>query len=165
MRSIGFLAQPCCCWLLASKTSWALIRQSVKDGYVLLPFQHANARDGSGSDTCRRPRWRGEEYDPLCFYCYGLFITTVSAELTTQKTSTGSFTPQVPEHTRRIHFVANQVLTDFAQDQFRNKSEFRSHGLGRRIVRPYDLLGSVLLVKRTIKMMTLPSSWKQPETR
>lgn len=60
----------------------------------------------------------------FCFDSYGLFITTVSAkEFSSSTTTTGTFTAEVPENTRTIHFVANQIMTDFKEDQFRNRSE------------------------------------------
>lgn len=60
----------------------------------------------------------------FCFDSYGLFITTASAkEFSSSTTTTGTFTAEVPENTRTIHFVANQIMTDFKEDQFRNRSE------------------------------------------
>lgn len=60
----------------------------------------------------------------FCFDSYGLFITTVSAkEFSSSTATTGTFTAEVPENTRTIHFVANQIMTDFKEDQFRNRSE------------------------------------------
>ena len=59
----------------------------------------------------------------FCFDSYGLFITTASATVSTTTATTGSFTAEVPENTRTIHFVANQNMTDFKEDQFRNRSE------------------------------------------
>lgn len=64
----------------------------------------------------------------FCFDNFGLFITTVTANVipdsnTTDKIS-GTFTAEkVPYHTRRIHFVANQNMTDFTEQAFINKSE------------------------------------------
>lgn len=59
----------------------------------------------------------------FCFDSYGLFITTVTANVSTTTVTTGTFTAEVPENTRTIHFVANQIMTDFKEDQFRNRSE------------------------------------------
>ncbi len=60
----------------------------------------------------------------FCFDSYGLFITTASAkEFNSSSATTGTFTAEVPENTRTIHFVANQIMTDFKEDQFRNRSE------------------------------------------
>lgn len=59
----------------------------------------------------------------FCFDSYGLFITTATGKVTTSTTMTGTFTAEVPENTRTVHFVANQIMTDFKEDQFRNHSE------------------------------------------
>lgn len=59
----------------------------------------------------------------FCFDSYGLFISTVSATVTSGGNTSGAFTAEVPENTRRVHFVANQNMTDFQEDHFRNKSE------------------------------------------
>lgn len=60
----------------------------------------------------------------FCFDSYGLFITTVTAKNIKQSSvSKGTFQAEVPENTRTVHFVANQVMTEFQQDHFRNKSE------------------------------------------
>lgn len=123
MRSIGVLVSALLL-VACQQDELGMDTQLVKEGYVSLHFNtnvpamevvqtRAVDLDGGGVQNMTL----------FCFDRYGLFITTVSAELTTQTATTGSFTALVPEHTRRIHFVANQVLTDFAQDQFRNKSE------------------------------------------
>lgn len=60
----------------------------------------------------------------FCFDDFGLFISTASAKkLTSTESYNGSFTAEVPDNTRRVHFVANQNMTDFQEDHFRNKSE------------------------------------------
>lgn len=59
----------------------------------------------------------------FCFDNFGLFITTATADLTSTGTTAGTFTAEVPKHTRRIHFVANQNMTDFVESMFINKSE------------------------------------------
>lgn len=123
MRSIGVLVSALLL-VACQQDELGMDTQLVKEGYVSLHFNtnvpamevvqtRAVDLDGGGVQNMTL----------FCFDRYGLFITTVSAELTTQTATTGSFTALVPEHTRRIHFVANQMLTDFAQDQFRNKSE------------------------------------------
>lgn len=96
----------------------------VREGYVALRFsadvpvmQEVSTRsvdpDGGGV----------QDMTLFCFDSYGLFITTVSAEVNTTTTTTGTFTAEVPENTRTVHFVANQNMTDFKEDQFRNHSE------------------------------------------
>ncbi len=63
----------------------------------------------------------------FCFDNFGLFITTatagVSPESNTPENIWGTFTAEVPYHTRRIHFIANQNMTDFAENDFINRSE------------------------------------------
>ncbi len=59
----------------------------------------------------------------FCFDNFGLFITTVTATLNRKTEMTGTFTAKVPRYTRRIHFVANQNMTDFHDSAFINKSE------------------------------------------
>lgn len=62
----------------------------------------------------------------FCFDSYGIFITTVTAEITVtgeMKDLTGTIKADVPNNTRIIHFLANQNMTDFKEDHFRNHSE------------------------------------------
>lgn len=61
----------------------------------------------------------------FCFDSYGLFITTVTTTPVPSATTTleGEFSAEVPDNTRTIHFLANQNMTDFKEDDFRNKSE------------------------------------------
>lgn len=59
----------------------------------------------------------------FCFDSYGLFITTTPATITSHGEESGEFTATIPDNTRRIHFIANQNMTDFQEDEFRNKSE------------------------------------------
>ena len=59
----------------------------------------------------------------FCFDSYGLFITTTPATITSHGEESGEFTATIPANTRRIHFIANQNMTDFQEDEFRNKSE------------------------------------------
>ncbi len=59
----------------------------------------------------------------FCFDNFGLFITTATATLPTGTVFSGTLTASVPRYTRRIHFVANQNMTDFHESMFINKSE------------------------------------------
>lgn len=62
----------------------------------------------------------------FCFDSYGIFITTVTAETTVtgeMQDLTGTIEADVPDNTRIIHFLANQNMTDFKEDHFRNHSE------------------------------------------
>lgn len=124
MRSIGVLASALLLLVACQQDELGMDTQPVKDGYVSLHFNtnvpamevvqtRAVDLDGGGVQNMTL----------FCFDQYGLFITTASADLKSSSPTSGTFEAQVPEHTRRIHFVANQVLTDFAQDEFRNKSE------------------------------------------
>ena len=59
----------------------------------------------------------------FCFDGYGLFISTATASLEPDSQTSGTFTAEIPENTRVIHFVANQNMSNFAEDDFRGKSE------------------------------------------
>lgn len=59
----------------------------------------------------------------FCFDTYGLFISTTTATLKPTSDLEGSFNAQVPDNTRIIHFLANQNMTEFKEDDFRGKSE------------------------------------------
>lgn len=59
----------------------------------------------------------------FCFDSYGLFISTATATLAPTGDLTGSFDAQVPDNTRTIHFLANQNMSEFKEDDFRGKSE------------------------------------------
>jgi len=99
---------------------------SVPEGYVMLRFntnipamKEVNTRavdaDGMGVQTMTL----------FCFDEYGLFISTVKAEdlIGGTNITEGTFKAVVPDNTKTVHFVANQNLTDFKEDDFRNKSE------------------------------------------
>ncbi len=97
---------------------------AAREGYVTLRF---NADVPAMQEVLTRsvdPDGGGvQDMTLFCFDSYGLFITTASATVSTTNATTGSFTAEVPENTRNIHFVANQNMTDFKEDQFRNRSE------------------------------------------
>ena len=103
---------------------WLDDSPTAREGYVALRFtadvpamQKVTTRsvdpDGGGV----------QDMTLFCFDSYGLFITTVTGKVSTTTATSGTFTAEVPENTRTIHFVANQNMTDFKEDQFRNKSE------------------------------------------
>ncbi|WP_291601063.1 hypothetical protein [Bacteroides sp.] len=97
----------------------------VPDGYVALSF---SARIPAMEEVMTRavdPDGGGvQDMSLFCFDSYGLFITTVrNVTVTEESALTGTCTVVVPENTRTIHFLANQNLTDFQEDHFRNKSE------------------------------------------
>lgn len=103
---------------------WKNPQTGVRDGYIALNFsadipamQEVVTRsvdpDGGGV----------QDMTLFCFDSYGLFITTVTATIADITVTSGTFSAQVPVNTRRIHFVANQNMTDFKEDQFRNRTE------------------------------------------
>lgn len=123
MRSIGVLVSALLL-VACQQDELGIDSRPIKEGYVSLHFStnvpamevvqtRAVDLDGGGVQNMTL----------FCFDQYGLFITTASADLKSSSPTFGTFEAQVPEHTRTIHFVANQVLTNFAQDEFRNKSE------------------------------------------
>lgn len=59
----------------------------------------------------------------FCFDSYGLFISTATATLVPENDSEGTFDAQVPDNTRTLHFLANQNMSEFKEDDFRGKSE------------------------------------------
>lgn len=65
-----------------------------------------------------------------CFDEYGLFITTITltGDSHTPDNSnpslSGTFKATVPDHTETVHIVGNQLLADFDESDFRNKSEY-----------------------------------------
>ncbi len=64
--------------------------------------------------------------DLFCFDSYGLFISSVRADLNKDPnipSLKGTLTANIPRNTNRIHFFANQNLTNFSEDSFRGKSE------------------------------------------
>ncbi len=59
----------------------------------------------------------------FCFDTYGLFVTTVTAKVTPTSETEGTFDASVPDHTRIIHFVANQNMSEFPEDNFLAKQK------------------------------------------
>ncbi len=65
-----------------------------------------------------------------CFDEYGLFITTttLTGDSHTPDSSSpslsGTFKATVPDHTKTVHIVGNQLLMDFDESEYRNKSEY-----------------------------------------
>lgn len=98
---------------------------AAREGYVALRFSADVPAMEKVATRAVDPDGGGvQDMTLFCFDSYGLFITTVTAEITsTDGVSNGTFKAEVPENTRTVHFVANQVMTDFEQDQFRSKSE------------------------------------------
>lgn len=59
----------------------------------------------------------------FCFDKFGLFISTATATISPATTESGSFTATVPQNTMSIHFLANQNMSEFKEDDFRGRSE------------------------------------------
>lgn len=97
---------------------------TLRDGYVALRFS-AEIPDMQEVETrAVDPDGGGVQNMTLfCFDSYGLFISTATATLAPTSDWTGSFDAQVPDNTRTIHFLANQNMSEFKEDDFRGKSE------------------------------------------
>ncbi|WP_288854833.1 hypothetical protein [uncultured Bacteroides sp.] len=52
-----------------------------------------------------------------------MFVTTATATVSSTTETTGTFDATVPDHTRIIHFVANQNMSEFPENTFSGKSE------------------------------------------
>ena len=97
---------------------------AAREGYVALRFSADVPAMEKVATRAVDPDGGGvQDMTLFCFDSYGLFITTVTAEVSSTDVSNGTFEAEVPENTRTVHFLANQVMTDFEQDHFRNKSE------------------------------------------
>lgn len=62
----------------------------------------------------------------FCFDAYGIFVSTVNASITQdnpQPSMRGTFEAEVPDVTRRIHFLANQNMSYVDESKFRNLTE------------------------------------------
>jgi len=99
----------------------------VNEGYVRISFD-AEAPGMSEVQT-KVVDPDGEDISNMTLFCFdarGLFLSTVSAELTPDPGTpslSGSFEAVIPEITERIHFVANQNMNLFEEDDFLAKSE------------------------------------------
>ena len=95
------------------------------DGYIALRFS-AEIPDMQEVETrAVDPDGGGVQNMTLfCFDTYGLFISTATATIhSTTDLLNGTFDAQVPDNTRTIHFLANQNMSEFKEDDFRGKSE------------------------------------------
>lgn len=110
-----------------AREEWQNIQPVGNEGYVTLNFSTNTPAMEEVTTRAVDPDGGGvQDMTLFCFDGYGLFITTVSAQLSTAGmvgAMEGSFTAQVPENTRTVHFVANQNMTGFSEDYFRNRSE------------------------------------------
>ena len=65
----------------------------------------------------------------FCFDQYGLFVSTLSADVTPDGSGislTGSFKAEVPEHVKTVHLVGNQNLSYFAEGIRLSRQYFRT---------------------------------------
>ncbi len=65
----------------------------------------------------------------LCFDAHGLFISVEDAVLPTPGGNSGTFSAEVPNYTRIIHFLANQNMRLFEESELHNKSEAEVMGV------------------------------------
>lgn len=99
----------------------------VKDGYVRVSFA-AEVPDMTEVKT-KVVDPDGEDISNMTLFCFdsrGLFISTVSATLTPDSGTpslSGKFDAVIPEHTEKIHFVANQNMSLFPENNFIAKTE------------------------------------------
>ncbi len=101
-------------------------QEDVPEGYVRIAFT-ADAPVMSEVSTRSVDIDGGGVQDMtlFCFDTYGLFITTAKATITPDKDEPyekGTFSAIVPDNTVTVHLVANQNMTAFSEDDFRNKS-------------------------------------------
>lgn len=97
---------------------------AAKEGYLALRFS-AEIPDMQEVETrAVDPDGGGVQNMTLfCFDTYGLFISTATATIQSTDLLNGTFDAQVPDNTRTIHFLANQNMSEFKEDDFRGKSE------------------------------------------
>ena len=97
---------------------------TVPEGYVAIRF---NAEIPNMQEVVTRavdPDGNGvQDMTLFCFDTFGLFISTATATISPTTAETGSFTATVPQNTRSIHFLANQNMSEFKEDDFRGRSE------------------------------------------
>lgn len=97
---------------------------SAREGYVALRFSADIPEMQVVETRAVDPDGGGVQNMTLfCFDSYGLFISTATADVTTTDDLTGTFKAEVPDNTRTIHFLANQNMSEFKEDDFRGKSE------------------------------------------
>lgn len=97
---------------------------TVPEGYVAIRF---NTEIPNMQEVVTRsvdPDGNGvQDMTLFCFDTFGLFISTATATISPETAETGSFTATVPQNTRSIHFLANQNMSEFKEDDFRGRSE------------------------------------------
>lgn len=107
-----------------SENSWRTEPSVVPEGYVSVSFRTDIPAMQEVVTRAVDPDGAGVQNMTLfCFDSYGLFISTATASLVPASQTSGTFTAEIPENTSIIHFVANQNMSSFAEDDFRGKSE------------------------------------------
>ena len=107
-----------------SENGWKTEQTFVPEGYVSVSFRTDIPAMQEVVTRAVDPDGAGVQNMTLfCFDGYGLFISTATASLEPDSQTSGTFTAEIPENTRVIHFVANQNMSSFAEDDFRGKSE------------------------------------------
>ena len=107
-----------------SENSWRIEPSVVPEGYVSVSFMTDIPAMQEVVTRAVDPDGAGVQNMTLfCFDSYGLFISTATASLAPASQTSGTFTAEIPENTSIIHFVANQNMSNFAEDDFRGKSE------------------------------------------
>ena len=107
-----------------SENSWRTEPSVVPEGYVSVNFRTDIPAMQEVVTRAVDPDGAGVQNMTLfCFDSYGLFISTATASLAPASQTSGTFTAEIPENTSIIHFVANQNMSNFAEDDFRGKSE------------------------------------------
>ena len=107
-----------------SENGWKTEQTFVPEGYVSVSFRTDIPAMQEVVTRAVDPDGAGVQNMTLfCFDSYGLFISTATASLTPASQISGTFTAEIPENTSIIHFVANQNMSSFAEDDFRGKSE------------------------------------------
>ena len=107
-----------------SENSWRTEPSVVPEGYVSVSFRTDIPAMQEVVTRAVDPDGAGVQNMTLfCFDSYGLFISTATASLAPASQTSRTFTAEIPENTSIIHFVANQNMSNFAEDDFRGKSE------------------------------------------
>ena len=108
-----------------SENNWRTEPSVVPEGYVSVSFRTDIPAMQEVVTRAVDPDGAGVQNMTLfCFDSYGLFISTATASLAPAASQiSGTFTAEIPENTSIIHFVANQNMSNFAEDDFRGKSE------------------------------------------
>lgn len=101
--------------------------EPAREGYLRINFETRCPDMTEVSTRAVDPDGVGvQDLTLFCFDAYGVFITTVTATVTQnipQPSVSGSFTAEVPDLTRRIHFLANQNMSYVDESDFRNLTE------------------------------------------